>query len=220
MNKILVDAFTFEVARAMDADSRGQVGGNLDGKHEQRRLVAIILALRAMGLVIADDDDDAISICFSEQAKDLRGNVSDARLWELAKHKVCFRLMRQEMSRSIKLAKKYRETLDQPTLRDNWREVGAIIDLILIGDLRLMGPEFESGLIVEDLSRSTAEARHLAWYSLGHKANRGLRIVDLAEPEIIKGYHRFRIGSAISALERGREFVTYHGISRSASSGA
>jgi len=216
VNKILVDAFTFEVARAMDASIQGRVGGNLDGKQEQRRLVATILALQALGLVIADEDDDAISIAFSEQAKELRGNFSDAQLWELAKHKVCFRLTRQEMLRSIKLAKKYRETLDQPTLQKNWREVGAIIDLILIGDLRLMGPEFESGLIVEDLSRSTAEAKHFAWYSLGRNVNKSLRVVDLAEPEVIEGYHRFRIRSAVSALECGRDFVTYHGISRSA----
>ena len=216
MNEILVDTFTFEVARAMDGKSSGQVGGDLDGKHEQRRLVAIILAFGALGLVTADDDGDAISICFSEEAKELRGDVSDERLWELAKHKICFRLTRQEMSRSIKLAKKYRATLDQTALKDNWNKVGAIIDLILTGDIRVMGPEFESGLIVEDLARSTAAAKHFAWHSLGYNANESLKVVDLAEPEVINGYHRFRIKSAAAALECGREFVAYHGIARSA----
>lgn len=216
MNKILVDAFTFEVARAMDGKTSGQVGSDLGGKLEQRRLVAIILALRALGLVTADEDDDAIFVCFGEAAKRLRGEVSDERLWELVKHKICFRLTRQEMLRSLKLAKKYRATLDQAALKDNWSKVGAIIDLIMIGDIRLMGPEFEGGLIVEDVARSTAAAKQFAWYSLRHDANRSLRVVDLAEPEVINGYHRFPITSAVSALECGREFVTYHGISRSA----
>lgn len=216
MNKILVDAFTFEVARAMDGKTSGQIRGDLDGKLEQRRLVAIILTLRALGLVTAEEDDDAIFFCFSEAAKELRGDVSDERLWELAKHKICFRLTRQEMLRALKLAKKYSATLDQAALKHSWSVVGAIIDLILIGDLRLMGPEFESGLIVEDLARSTAATKQFAWYSLGHDAKKGLRVVDLAEPEVINGYHRFPITSAVSALECGREFVAYHGISRSA----
>src|SRR5205807_7091765 len=99
------------------------------------------------------------------------------------KHKICFRMTRSEMLRSIKLSKRYCASLDSAALKDNWRKVGSIIDLILIGDLRLMGPEFESGLIVEDLARSTTEAKHFAWYSLGHNANKNPRVVDLAEPE-------------------------------------
>jgi hypothetical protein len=83
VKKVLVDAFTFEVARAMDGNGSGQIGGDFDGKQEQRRLMAIILALRDLGLVTADDDDHAISICFSAEAKELRGDVSDERLWEL-----------------------------------------------------------------------------------------------------------------------------------------
>jgi hypothetical protein len=217
VKKVLVDAFTFEVARAMDGNGSGQNGGDSDKK---RRATTVngnnLLALRDLGLVTADDDDHAISICFSAEAKELRGDVSDKRLWELVKHKICFRMTRSEMLRSIKLSKRYRATLDSAALKDIWRKVGSIIDLILIGDLRLMGPEFESGLIVEDLARSTAEAKLFAWYSLGHNANKNLRVLDLAEPEVIKGYHRFPIRSVVSALECGRDFVTYHGISRSA----
>jgi hypothetical protein len=215
VKKIFVDVFTFEVARAMVGKTSGQVGDGLDSNQEQRRLVAIILAMQALGLVIAEEDDDAISIGFSEAAKELRGEISDDRLWELAYHKMCFRMTRQEMSRSIKLAKKYRVALDQVALKDNWSKVGAIIDFILIGDLRVMGPEFESGLIMEDVARSTAEVKQFAWYSLGHNANKGLRVVDLAEPEVINGHHRFAITCAVSALECGREFVAYHGISHS-----
>jgi len=132
-------------------------------------------------------------------------------LWELAKHKICFSLTKSEMSRSIELSKQYRAALDVEVVKDSWRKVGSIIDLILIGDLRLMGPELESGLIVEDLTRSTADAKCFVWYSLGDKTNMKLLIVDLAEPLIIEGYHRFPIKAAVSALVYGRDYVTFHG---------
>ena len=215
VKRIFVDAFTFEVARAVDGNSSERIIDDFSGKKEKQRLIAIILALKDSGLVTSDDDGRTTSICFGSEAKQLCGDVSDERLWELVRHTICFRLTKSEMLRSIELSKQYRATLDTEAVKDNWRKVGSIIDLILMGDLRLMGPEFESGLIVEDLTQPTADAKRFVWYSLGDKTSKTLLIVDLAEPQIIKGYHRFRIKSAVSALECGRDFVIFHGISTS-----
>jgi hypothetical protein len=205
---LLVDAFTFEVARTVARNLSERIG---DVFVSQRQLVAVILTLKDSGLLTSDDDGRTTSICFGPEAKQLCGDVPDERLWELAKHKISFSMTKSEMVRSIELSKQYRGSLDVEVVDDSWRKMGLIIDLILIGDLRLMGPELESGLIMEDLTRPTADAKCFVWYSLSDKTNKKLLIVDLAEPLIIEGYHRFSIKAAVSALVYGRDFVTFHG---------
>jgi hypothetical protein len=107
---ILVDPFTFGVARAIDKITRER--GDFTKKPKDQRLMAIIFALKDLGFVFSDDDGSTTSICFSAEAKELRGELSDERLGELAKHQICFKMTKLDMSRSIELSGKYLAVID------------------------------------------------------------------------------------------------------------
>jgi hypothetical protein len=111
VKNILVDAFTFAVARGLDKMTRKR--GDFSRKPKDQRLMAIIFALKDLGFVFADDDGSTTSICFSAEAAELRGEASDERLWEAAKHqKTCFKMTKLDMSRSIELSRKYLPVID------------------------------------------------------------------------------------------------------------
>ncbi|WP_315724794.1 MULTISPECIES: hypothetical protein [unclassified Bradyrhizobium] len=197
MKKIFVDLFTFEVARALHRDLSGiSDGDSIPSK--RHALVATISALNDLGFLISEYPDGAIWFCFSPKAKDLDqfGSVPDEKLEELISHEIGFKLKRSEVSRSLELSKQYRDDLDDGAVRSSWRGVGAIIDGILRGDLRLLGPEVEDGLILQDLTRSTPEEGHFQWFSL-RKPDKRPSLVDIESPKVIKGRPvRIAIGTA------------------------
>jgi hypothetical protein len=77
-----------------------------------------------------------------------------------------------------------------------------LIDLILEGSLRLMGPASKGGLIVEHLTRSTPEEKCYVWFSLSNKTHKEPIMVDLAEPIPFEGHHRFPLKA------NGKLFIT------------
>jgi hypothetical protein len=95
VKNILVDPFTFAVARAVDKITRER--GDFTKKPEDQRLMAIIFALKDSGFVFSDDDGSTIS---------------DEKLRELAKHQICFKMTKLDMSGSIELSGKYLAVID------------------------------------------------------------------------------------------------------------
>jgi hypothetical protein len=193
MKNIMVDAFTFEVARAVDIDLSERIGDGFSSKMEQQRLVAVILALKELGLVTSDDDGRTMCFCFGQEAKELVGDVSDERLMELAAHNIRFKLRRSEMLHSIELSQQYRDDVDQNVVRRSWGDIGNLIDMILDGRLRLIGPASQGGLIVEHPARSTPDEKSYVLFSLGNKTHEEAIMVDLSEPLIFEGHTRFPI---------------------------
>ena len=187
MKKIFVDPFTFEVARALHRDLSERTGDDFS-QMEQRALVAIIFALNDSGFLISEHPRRETWFCFGPEAKDLDqlGDVPDERLKELIAHTILFKLKRSELSRSLELSERFRADLDLDVVKSSWRGVGAIIDRILRGDFRLMGPEVDDGLIVQDLTRSTPKERHYVWFSLD-KTNKIPSLVDLESPVFFEG---------------------------------
>jgi hypothetical protein len=194
VKKIFVDPFTFEVARALHRDLSERIGDEFS-QMKQHALVAIIFALNDSGFLISEHPRRETWFCFGPEAKDLDqlGDVPDERLKELIAHTILFKLKRSELSRSLELSEKFRADLDLDVVKGSWRGVGAIIDLILEGSLRLAGPASKDGLIVEHLTRSTPEEKCYVWFSLGNKTHKEPIMVDLAEPLIFEGRYRFPI---------------------------
>jgi hypothetical protein len=189
---VLVDAFTFEVARALHGHLSEWADEDVSAKIEQQRLMAMILALKDLGLLYYDDLGRTASICFGPEAIPLGNeNVPDERLQELAAHKIRFKMKKSEMLRSVELSTRYRSDLDAEVVKRSWRGVGALIDLILEGSLRLVGPASKGGLIVEHLTRSAPEEKCYVWFSLSNKTHKEPIMVDLAEPVLFEGRHRF-----------------------------
>lgn len=207
MKNIFVDPFTFEVARTLYRGRPRGAGGNC-GKTEQRALVAIIFALNDSGFLVAEHPRRETWFCFGPKAKDLDhfGDVSDERLEELTAHVIGFKLKRSELSRSIELSERYRAEFDVGVVKNAWRGVGTIIDRVLKGELRIIGPEEQDGLIVQDLNRSTPKEGHYLWFSLD-KASKKPSLVDIQSPVRFEG-HRLRIPLKAAASKRGRKFVT------------
>ncbi|UPJ74099.1 hypothetical protein [Bradyrhizobium sp. 187] len=207
MKKIFVDPFTFEVARTLYRGLPGRVGGNC-GQTEQRALVAIIFALNDSGFLISEHSRRETWFCFGPEAKDLDhfGDVSDERLEGLTAHTIGFKLRRSELSRSAELSERYRADFDVGVVKNAWRGVGTIIDRVLKGELRLIGPEVQDGLIIQDLIRSTPKEGHYLWFSLD-KASKMPSLVDLESPVLFEG-QPLRIPLKAAASERGRKFVT------------
>jgi hypothetical protein len=162
VKKIFVDPFTFEVARTLHRHLSERIGDDIS-QMEQRALVAIIFALNDSGFLISEHLRRETWFCFGPEAKDLDqlGDVPDERLKELIAHTILFKLKRSELSRSLELSERFRADLDLDVVKSSWRGVGAIIDRILKGDLRLIGPEVDDGLIVQDLTRSTPKRKAL-----------------------------------------------------------
>ena len=192
MKNFLVDAFTFEVARALHGHCSDWADEDVSARIEQRRLMAVILALKDLGLLYYDDLGHTASICFGPEAIPLGDeNVPDERLQELAVHKIRFRMTKSEMSKAVELSTRYRADFDAEVVKRSWKGVGALVGLILEGSLRLMGPGSKGGLVVEHLTRSTLEEKCYVWFSLSNKTHKEPIMVDLAEPVLFEGHHRF-----------------------------
>jgi hypothetical protein len=191
MKRIFVDAFTFEVARALDRDLSEKLSAEFALTEEQQRLVAVLFALADRGFVIYEDYGRKAMFCFGAEAKPLKNAVSDDKLIELAAHKVQLMLTKSRLQHSIELSKRYGSDLELNVIVQSWKAVGTIVDYLLKGSLRLIGPASPSGLIVEHLSRSTLEQKCYVWFSLGGRACEEPVMVDLAEPLIVEGRRRF-----------------------------
>jgi hypothetical protein len=207
VKNIFVDLFTFEVARTLSKVIPGRVG-DVSAQMQQRAIVAIMFALNDAGFLIAEHSRRETWFCFGPEAKDLDhfGDVSDERLEELTAHKIGFKLRRSELSRSIELSERYRAGLDVDVVKKAWKGVGTIIDRVLKGELRLVGPEVEDGMIIQDLTRSTPKEGCYLWFSLD-KTNEMPSLVDLESPVLFEG-KPLRIPLRAAASESGRKFVT------------
>jgi hypothetical protein len=136
------------------------------------------------------------------------GEVPDERLEQLVQHMILFKLKKSELSRSLELSEQIRAELDSDVVKSSWRGVGTIIERILKGELRLVGPEVQDGLIVQDLTRSTPIEGSYVWFSLD-KTNKIPSFVELESPEVFEGQPlRISISAAAAASAHGRKFVT------------
>ena len=98
MKNLWVDAFTFEVARALHGHLSKWADEDVSEKIEQQRLMAVIFALKDLGLLYYDDIGHTASICFAAEAIPLGNeNVSDERLLELVDVKIRFRMKKVDM---------------------------------------------------------------------------------------------------------------------------
>jgi hypothetical protein len=196
MKEIFVDAFTFEVARAVDRDLSLRIGLEFSYNSDQQRLVAVLLALKDSGLLRCQDHGRATWFCLGsknspamqlDEVEELaKGNVEEA-----SKFFISFVIKKSEMLRSIKLSKRCRLDLDEGVVESNWKKVGAIVKLIVKDRLQLVAAELEDGLIMEDLTRSTEDEIFYVWLSLGDKANKKPFMVDLEVFSPVDGGDQF-----------------------------
>lgn len=210
MKRIYVDAFTFEVARTLNEDFGETIGGRFD---EQRRLVAIVFALRDLGFVNQDDlRKGRLLFVFTERAKKLPP-ASDEKLAELVEHKICFELKSSKWSRLVSLAAEYRTHINIGVVESIWSNVGLIIDYILADGFRLTGPEKNSGLIAEHLVRSTVSEKCFVW--VVHTKPDEALVLDLLEQPVAKGAcRRFTLKDADAASESERRYLSLLGVPR------
>ena len=209
MKKIFVDPFTFEVARALHKDLYEKIGDDLSQIGQQATLVGIIFALNDSGFLISEQPGREMWFFFGPGAKDLDhlGDVPDERLEAVTAHMIVFKLNRSELSRSLELSARYRVDLDVDAVKRSWSAVGVIIERVLTGDIRLVGPEVKDGFIVQDLTRSTPKEGQFVWFSLD--ANKMPSMVDLESPKVFEGQPlRISVRTAAAASDHGRKFVT------------
>lgn len=215
MKNIMVDAFTFEVARAVDKDLSERMGYNFSASAARQRLVAVLFALKDSGLL--DYSDQGRETWFSGPKQilleqlDESGHVPEDDFVTLAmEYVISFKLKMSEMTRSIELSKQCRVDLDESLVKRSWSELVAKVGLISKGCLHLIGPEAKDGLIFQDRSRSTAEdGQCCVWFSLGGR-NKKPFTVDLKKPSFLDDESpiQYPLKSAASASEHGRPFVT------------
>lgn len=203
VKNILADVFTFEVARAVDQQLSKKLVDNYTSNRESQRLAAVMFSLSDAGFLYVDDDGRSILFCFGPRAKQLDdfGYVSQEKLEELAEHRIRFAMKKSEVLRSKELSRRYLRDLDLHVVQESWKDVGSIIDYVLDGNLRLIGPASKGGLIVEHVTRSTPDEKCYVWFALGDDTQKSV-MVDLAEPVMVQGRRRF------PAKSDGQLFVT------------
>lgn len=209
----MVDAFTFEVARAVDRDLSAKIDRRLSFNTDRQRLAAVLLALKDAGLLA--DHKQGRETWFSG-SKDLFNEPDvSTDVWQngfatLAKeYVISFELRKTEMRHSIELSKQYRADLDVGLVERSWREIGAKVGSILEGHLHLLGPEALDGLIFHDLTRSTAEGYCCVWFSLGDRNDEPV-MVDLRSPSLLgdESPIQYPLPGGVRASEQGRLFAT------------
>jgi len=216
MKRILIDAFILEVIRAVDRDLSRRIGPDYSSNTDRQRLVAILLALKDAGSLSCYDlgrerwflfgrDDEVVA----GQPDKVEHVLDDDQLAEYLEHMISFEMKRPEMLASIELSKRCRADIDLGVVESSETAVQPIYASIIEGRLRLIVPEVEDGLILQDLTRSTAEEGCFVWFSLGDKANGEPFMEDLEEPQFIEGQpFRIPIKAYASASKYGQTFVT------------
>ena len=145
MKYIMVNSFTFEVARAVDRDLSERLGDfSLDA--DRQGLVTVLFVLKDAGLLSYYEHGRKTWLCFGppdalawqlDEISDLTGgNVQDA-----SKYFVSFAMRKTEISRSMRLSKRYRAELDQDVVESSWRKVRGIVGLIAKNRVCLTGTE-------------------------------------------------------------------------------
>jgi hypothetical protein len=130
-----------------------------------------------------------------------------AEYWE---NMISVKMKRLEMSASIELSKRCRADIDLGVVESSEAAIQPIYAASIIeGRLRLICPEVEDGLILQDLTRSTAEEGCFVWFSLGDKANGKPFMEDLEQPHFFEGQpFRIPIKADASQSKYGKAFVT------------
>jgi hypothetical protein len=218
MKRILIEAFVLEVIRAVDRDLCRRIGANYSSNPDRQRLVAILLALKDTGslscydldgetcFLFGRDDDDEVVAGQPDKVEPVLDEEKLAEYWE---HMISFKMKRLEMSASIELSKRCRADIDLGVVESSETAVQPIYASIIEGRLRLIVPEVEDGLILQDLTRSTAEEGCFVWFSLGDKANGEPFMEDLEEPHFFDGQPcRIPIKADASTSKYGKTFVT------------
>ncbi|MDA9420621.1 hypothetical protein XH97_00170 [Bradyrhizobium sp. CCBAU 53380] len=213
----MVDSFTFEVARAVDRDLSERLG-YFSSDADRQRLVAILFILKDAGLLSYYEHHRKTWLCFGppdtlawqlDEISDLTGgSVEDA-----SKYFVSLAMRKSEISRSMRLSKRYRAELDQDVVESSWRKVRGIVSLIAKNRACLTGTELENGLIMEDLTRATEEEIFYIWFSLGDKADRKPLAMDLDHLSVSDGGRsvRWPITATVSVSRNRPAFVSLMG---------
>jgi hypothetical protein len=219
MKRILIDAFVLEVTRAVDRDLCRRIGANYSSNPDRQRLVAILLALKDTGslscydlggdtcFLFGRDDDDEVVAAKPDKVEPVLDEDKVAEYWEKM---ISVKMKRLEMSASIELSKRCRADIDLGVVESSEAAIQPIYAASIIeGRLRLICPEVEDGLILQDLTRSTAEEGCFVWFSLGDKANGKPFMEDLEQPHFFEGQpFRIPIKADASQSKYGKAFVT------------
>jgi hypothetical protein len=141
MKKISVDAFTFEVARALGTDLTTRIGAAACCQSRQDQLFAIILAMEKMGFVDSKDSGREALFIFSARVRTL-SNEMPTHQWEsLFQSHVVLKLKKSELSNCAQLSNDVVAVLDVGSVESCWRRMRSIIDLVLDGTLMVFQHE-------------------------------------------------------------------------------
>jgi hypothetical protein len=213
--RILIDSFTFEVARTVDTDLSKRIGHGFSSNTDWRRLVAVLLALEDSGSLPSEDQGSATLFTSGAEEAALRRlpeflGVPEDSFDRALEYVISIELSRSEKLHSVELFRQYRANLDESLVESSWDHIGEVVRLVVVeGRLRLVGPELQNGLIFKDCIRSTTREEQYVWFSLGDHTNKKPFMVDLEKPEFHKGrFVRSDIKASASVQGSGRSFVT------------
>jgi hypothetical protein len=210
-NVLLVDALTFEVARALEKYLSVKVGHAFASNTDRQRLVAVLLALKESGSLDYEDRGRKTWFCFglaeihSRQPNGAE-RLSDDVIEAATEYIISIKLKKAEMLHAMELSKRHQADIDLSVLEKCWQAMATVAALVIKGDLRLIGPAVEDGLIFQDLTRSTADNGCYVWFSRGDNANPFM--ADLEGPKFIEG-QPLRISIKSCDSEHRRAFVTF-----------
>jgi hypothetical protein len=195
MKKIRVDAFTFEVARALGTDLTTRMGAAACCQSRQDQLFAIILAMEKMGFVDSKDSGREELFIFSARVRTL-SNEMPTHQWEsLFQSHVVLKLKKSELSDCAQLSNDVVAVLDVSSVESCWRRMRSIIDLVLDGTLMVFQHEAKSGLICLRFPRSAKQKVSFVWCSL--KSDSPEPILVEVEPSTKKLRGRTLIGMTV-----------------------
>lgn len=211
---LIFDSFVLEVVRYVDRDLSRRIGHNYSSNPVRERLVAVLLHLTEAGLISRQDRRRESWFYFGpdEDADDQPDEIDDIPgeiLAELMENFGSFKMRGPELAASIKLSKKYGAHVDRGMVESSQRWVMGILESIIEGHARLIGPAAEGGLILEDITRSTADDLCLVWFSLCNETSKEPLMVDLQNGSFVEGQPlQISIKAAASSSGCGRTFVT------------
>jgi hypothetical protein len=186
MKYVIVDPFLFEVARAVDKDLNRKIG-SLEALDKKVRLVAALRALRDAGFAQLTAGREVIrmkptknAIC-AMQLEEFRLSPTVRRTALTPEFSFGLELKDSEFSDAGDLSDRYFDKLDKVLVSQNWRKIGTMVGDMALGEIRLVGPEANYGLIFEALTQSarTDFGEGDLWFSLGERPHKNPDPIDL-----------------------------------------
>jgi hypothetical protein len=186
MKYVIVDPFLLEVARAVDQDLSKKIGF-LEALDKKVRLVAALRALREAGFAQLTPGRKVIAmkpaksaIC-AMQLQEFRLSPAARRTALTPEFSFGLELRDSGFSDAGDLSVRYFDKLDKVLISESWRKIGTMVGDMAMGEIRLVGPEANYGLIFEALTQSarTDFGEGDLWFSLGERPGKNPDPIDL-----------------------------------------